>query len=51
MGVIFELKVVKYDEDGGIGLVLVFEELEVLFVIGIVIKGVFRWCYVFNGMS
>lgn len=39
---IFELKVVKYDEDGGIVLVLVFEELEVLFVIGIVINGVFR---------
>lgn len=41
-GVIFESKVVKYDEDGGTGLVLVSEEPEALFVIGIVTNGVSR---------
>lgn len=39
---IFESKVVKYDEDGGTGLVLVSEEPEALLVIGIVAKGVSR---------
>lgn len=39
---IFESKVVKYDEDGGTGLVLVSKEPEALLVIGIVAKGVSR---------
>lgn len=39
---IFESKVVKYDEDGGTGLVLISEEPEALFVIGIVTNGVSR---------
>lgn len=48
---IFESKVVKYDEDGGTGLVLVSEEPEALLVIGIVAKGVSRWRHVSNGTS
>lgn len=48
---IFESKVVKYDEDGGTGLVLVSEEPEALFVIGIVTTGVSRRRHVSNGTS